>query len=98
MNPLIPIIVIAMLVILFYFKMNNIRTKVAFFFIIFGVLFVLLFAFLVATGSSFDFSDMAKYLAETKAYFLWIKAAVVNVVEFTGRVIGVDWMENFSRR
>jgi len=88
MNILIPIIIIAALLVYLGFKWNNMRTKLAFFFILFGVLFVLFFVFLVVTGSSFDFSSVGEIASSLRVYALWIKGAAVNVFETTGKVIG----------
>jgi len=88
MNVLIPIIIGAAILVYFGFKWNNIRTKLAFFFILFGVLFVLFFAFLIFTGSSFNFSGVSEVASSFRVYALWIKSAAVNVFEATGKVIG----------
>ncbi|MDP3992392.1 MAG: hypothetical protein Q8P79_02715 [Nanoarchaeota archaeon] len=71
------------------FKWNNLRTRFAFFFILFGTLVLLFFIFLVATGSSFDFSSLGKITSSMRVYFLWIKGALGNVFEVTGRAIGL---------
>ena len=71
------------------FKWNTLRTKVAFFFILFGGLFILFITFLVVTGSSFDFSDVGSAISSLRVYFLWIKGLVINVFEVTGRAIGL---------
>ena len=88
MNVLIPIIIIAVVLIYLGFKWNNLRTKFAFFFILFGVLFVLFFTFLIVTGSSFNFSGVGELASSLKIYALWIKSAALNVFEATGKVIG----------
>jgi len=96
MNILIPIAVVALLIIFVYFKVNNLRTKVAFFFIFLGAIFILLFVFLFLSGSNFDFSIFGKIIGETKVYLLWTKSALVNVVEFTGKITGIDWIQDLS--
>ena len=57
MNILIPIAIILLVLIFIGFKMNNIRTKMAFFFILFGVFAVLFITFLLISGENFDFSS-----------------------------------------
>lgn len=90
MNILIPIAIGLLILIFVGFKMNNVRTKVAFFFILFGALFVLFIVFLVVSGENFDFSSIGNIFASIRGYFLWIKGAIVNVFELTGRLIGFD--------
>ena len=90
MNILIIFGILAIILVYILFKWNNLRTKLAFFFILFGVLVVLFFIFLVATGSSFDFSGLGETTSSVRVYFLWIKGAIVNVFEATGRVIGLN--------
>ncbi len=88
MNVLIPIIIIAAIFVFLSFKWNNLRTKFAFFFILFGVLFVLFFTFLVVTGSSFNFSNVGDVVSSLRVYFIWMKNVAVNVFEATGRAVG----------
>ena len=90
MNILIPIAIIAILLVFFGLKWNNFRTKFAFFFILFGILFILLLIFLFTSGENFDFSNVSSFFTSVKVYFLWIKGAVVNVFEVTGKIIGLD--------
>ena len=89
-NILIILAVAVIVLVYFIYKWNNLRTKVAFFFILFGVLVMSVFIFLVSTGSSFDFSSLGEAASSMRVYFLWIKNAAVNVFETTGRVIGLD--------
>jgi len=88
MNVLIPLMILAALFIFIGFKWNNFRTKMAFFFILFGVLFVMFFIFLIVTGSSFNFSSVGEVASSLRVYLFWIKDAAVNVFEATGRVVG----------
>lgn len=88
MNIIIPLMIAVAIIVFLGFKWNNIRTKMAFFFILFGVLFVLFFAFLIFTGSSFNFSSVGEVVGSLRVYALWIKSTAVNVFETTGRAIG----------
>ena len=88
-NILIVFGIVAVILVYMGFKWNNFRTKIAFFFILFGVLVILFFIFLIATGSSFNFSGLNDVLSSMRVYFLWIKGALSNVFEVTGRAIGV---------
>ncbi|MEK6840509.1 MAG: hypothetical protein AABX79_00985 [Nanoarchaeota archaeon] len=86
MNILI-VLVIAVLIIAFLaYKWNNARTKIAFFFIIFGFLFLLLLYFMLS--GRLDFSDLGQASSSVKGYFLSAKGFAVKVFETTGRVIG----------
>ena len=86
MNILIILGIAALILIYLGYRWNNIRTKVAFFFILFGALF-LLFIFFMASGR-LDFSDLGQASSSAKGYFLSIKGFAINVFEYTGRVIG----------
>lgn len=97
MNILIIIAIVALLIIFIYFKINNFRTKIAFFFIFLGVIFILFFAFLFSSESNSNFAIIGKFIEETKIYLLWIKSALGNVIEFTGKIIGVDWIQDVSK-
>ena len=88
MNVLIPLAIIAVILVYIGFKWNNIRTKFAFFFIMTGVLVVLFFAFLVTTGSSFNFSSVGNVISSLGDYTDWVKNAAIDVFEATGKVIG----------
>ena len=89
MNILVPLIIIAAIVIFIGFKWNNLRTKLAFVFIMVGVLVLIFFAFMVITGSTFDFSSVGNVLSSLRLYLVWAKEAAVSVFEITGRAIGV---------
>ena len=88
MNAILPMIIIAAILVYIGFKWNNLRTKVAFFFILFGALFILFFGFLVITGSSFNFSSVGDVVSSLREYAIWAKGAAVKVFETTGKVIG----------
>ena len=81
-------IIVALLVYL-GFRWNNIRTKFAFIFILFGILVTFFFIFLISTGSSFDFSNIEKVTSSIRVYFLWFKGLISNVFEVTGKAIGI---------
>lgn len=89
MNIFILLALAAVLIVFIGFRWNNLRTKIAFFFILFGFLFILFFAFLIVSGSSFDFSNIGSAISSLRVYFLWIKGLVINVFEVTGRAIGL---------
>jgi len=89
MNILVPLAIVAVILVYLGFKWNNLRTKFAFFFILFGVFVVFFFIFLAVTGSSFDFSSFGNISSSMRVYFLWVKGALGNVFEATGKVIGI---------
>jgi len=86
MNILIILGIAAIILVYLGYKWNNLRTKVAFFFILFGVLFLLFISFMIS--GRLDFSDLGQASSSVKGYFLSIKGAAVNVFEATGRIIG----------
>jgi len=86
MNILIILVIAAVILAYLGFKWNNIRTKVAFFFILFGLLFSLFIFFMVS--GRLDFSDLGQASSSMKGYFLSIKGAAINIFEATGRIIG----------
>ncbi len=86
MNIFIILGIATLLLIYLGYKWNNIRTKLAFFFILFGMLF-LLFIFFIFSGR-LDFSDLGKASSSLKGYYLTIKGFAIKVFETTGRVIG----------
>jgi len=86
MNILIILGIAVLLLVYLGYKWNNMRTKIAFFFIIFGAIFVL-FIFLVISGR-LDVSDLGQASSSMKGYFLSIKGVAVKVFETTGRIIG----------
>lgn len=90
MNILILLAIAAIIIVYLGFKWNNLRTRLAFFFILSGVLAVLFFIFLMVSGSGFNFSGLGEAISSIRVYFLWIKGAIVNIFEATGRVIGLD--------
>lgn len=86
MNILIILGIAAIILVYLGYKWNNMRTKIAFFFILFGAVF-LLFIFFVISGR-LDFSDLGQASSSMKGYFLSIKGVAVKVFETTGRIIG----------
>lgn len=90
MNPLILFAIAAVVIVYVGFKWNNMRTKMAFFFILFGVLFLLFFIFLMINGSGFNFAGLSDAASSLRTYFLWIKGALVSVFQFTGKAIGLN--------
>ena len=88
MNLLVPIMIAVAALIYLGFKWNNLRTKIAFFFILAGALFVLFFVFLIATGSTFNFSGIGDVVTSMRSYGIWMKNMAGTVFETTGRVVG----------
>lgn len=86
MNMIVIIVIAALLLIYLGLKWNNIRTKIAFFFILFGFLFLLLIFFVIS--GRLDYSAIGQTSSSIKGYFLTVKGVAVNVFEATGRIIG----------
>jgi len=94
MNILILFAIAAIIILFILFKWNNLRTKLAFFFILFGVLFLLFFIFLMVSGTGFSFSGLDDAVSSIRVYFLWLKGLAVNVFDITGKVIGTAKFNN----
>ncbi len=92
MSVIIFLAIMALIVVLFGLKWNNLRTKMAFIFIALGVFFVFLMGLLV-TGN-WNVTTMAEFFSETKVYFLWVKSALGKIFEVTGKIIDFDWIKN----
>lgn len=88
-NLLIILGIAALVIIYLGYKFNTLRTKLAFFFIFLGLLVISFFIFLVATGSNFNFAVIGDAASAARPYFSWIKGAVINIFETTGRAIGL---------
>lgn len=89
MNLLLIFVIIAVVVVYLIFRSHDIRAKVAFFFILFGVLFLLLFLYLMINGSGFNFAGVTTAAGSLRVYFLWIKGVAVNLFQVTGKAIGL---------
>lgn len=90
MNMLLLLAIAAVVIIYFLFKWGSIRKKVAFFFILFGVLFLIFFIFLMINGSGFNFAGINDAASSFRGYFLWVKGLVINVFQVTGKAIGLQ--------
>lgn len=86
MNILLILGIAAIVLVYLGFKWNNMRTKIAFFFILFGVLFLFLLFFMIS--GKLDYSTVGDASSSLKGYFLSIKGFAVKVFEATGRIIG----------
>lgn len=90
MNFLIILGLAVVLLVYLSFRWNNVRTKLAFLFILAGILFLLFMGYLIVTGSEFDFSSVGSAVSSLRVYFIWLKGLAINVFEVTGRAIGFD--------
>ncbi len=85
--------VTAIVIVLLGLKWNNLRTKMAFFLISLGVLFLLI-VFLFVTGNGVDLNKINEIFSGAKIYFFWVKSALSKIFEITGKIIDFDWITN----
>jgi len=86
MNILLIIAIATLALVYLGFRWNNMRTKLAFFLILFGVLFLFFISFMIS--GRLDFADLTQTQSSLKGYFLSIKGFAVRIFETTGRIIG----------
>ncbi|MEK6819446.1 MAG: hypothetical protein AABY10_05960 [Nanoarchaeota archaeon] len=87
MNWIIVAGIVVVLYVLFMFKMNNFRTKVAFIFIFLGVCFVLMTAYYVLSDNKPDLSNIDGWTQSGKVYFSWLTNAFSSAFKVTGDAI-----------
>lgn len=92
MSYLIFIAATVLVVVLLGLKWNNMRTKLAFLFIFLGVLFIFSLIFLVFSDNA-NISQVTDFFTSIKVYFLWIKSALGDVFEVTGKIINFEWVK-----
>lgn len=88
MNTLLLLAIAAIIIVFILFKWHTIKSRLAFLFILLGLLVVIFFIFLMVNGSGFSFAGLDSAISSIKGYFLFIKGLIVNVFDFTGKVIG----------
>ena len=87
-------IIIAILVflgIMLALKMNNIRTKIAYFLITIGIGFLLLTGFIVVSGKNLDTSTIDGISSAAKTYVVWFGHAGSNVMKVSSYVVNQEW-------
>jgi len=85
------IVVLVFLGVFLSFKMNNFRTKFAFFFIIIGISFLLLTGFIFISGKSVDVSSVDGVSSALKTYVSWLGNAGSNLVKISTYAFNQEW-------
>lgn len=85
------IALIALLLVFILFKTNNLRTKVAFLFILLGVGFLLLTAYLIFSGKEVNLTSISGISSAAKTYVSWLGNAGSNIVKVSGYIFKQDW-------
>src|SRR3990167_10659481 len=83
--------IIALLLIFILFKTNNLRTKIAFLFILLGVGFLLLTTYLIFSGKEVNLTSIAGISSAAKTYVSWLGNAGSNVIKASGYLLKQDW-------
>jgi hypothetical protein len=85
------IVVGVMLLIFVFFKINNVRTKMAFLFIFLGVALLLLVGYLLFSGKEINFSNVGNISSAVKTYVSWIGTAGSNVIKVSSYALNREW-------
>jgi len=83
----------ALLVIVLALKWNNVRTKMAFYFITLGVAFVLLLAFMVFADKAPNVDSVDGVFSAVKTYTSWIGQAISGVVKVSTYAFNQGWKD-----
>ena len=85
------IAIFVVLVIFIAFKMNNLRTKMAYIFIFLGVSFLLLTGYLILSGKEVNFSTVEGISSAAKTYVSWIGTAGSNIIKVSSYALNQEW-------
>lgn len=88
------IALVIILVVFIAFKMNNLRTKMAFIFIFLGVAFLLLTGYLVFSGKEINFSTVEGASSAVKTYVSWLGHAGSNIIKISSYAFHQEWKSN----
>lgn len=78
---------VALLFIYLLFRMNNIRTKAAYAFIIIGVLSFSFFGFVIFSDYDVNWENIDNTADAIKGSIFWIGGALTDAIKFTGSAI-----------
>lgn len=84
---------VAFLLIFLALKWNNVRTKIAFYLITLGVVFVLVIAFVVVSGEGIDSDSINGVTSAVKTYASWIGQAASSVVKVSTYAFNQGWKD-----
>jgi len=85
------IAIFVILVVFITFKMNNLRTKMAYIFIFLGVSFLLLTGYLVLSGKEINFSTVEGISSAAKTYVSWLVNAGSNIIKVSSYAFHQEW-------
>ena len=83
--------ILAVLVVFILFKTNNLRTRIAFIFILLGVSFLLLTGYLLFSGKEVNLTTIGGVSSAAKTYVSWLGNAGSNVIKISSYVFKQDW-------
>ena len=83
--------ILAVLVVFILFKTNNLRTRIAFIFILLGVSFLLLTGYLIFSGKEVNLTTIGGISSAAKTYVSWLGNAGSNVIKISSYVFKQDW-------
>ncbi|MFH1889582.1 MAG: hypothetical protein ABIJ58_01760 [Nanoarchaeota archaeon] len=85
------IVIGALLLILIALKWNNLRTKMAFYFIALGVIFVLLLGFVAISGKGVNQDSVNGFTSAVTTYASWIGTAGSNIIKVSTYAFKQEW-------
>ncbi|MBU2616479.1 MAG: hypothetical protein KKB79_00670 [Nanoarchaeota archaeon] len=85
------IAVLAFLGVFLALKWNNIRTKLAFYLITLGVVFILLIGFFVVSGKNVDMSTVDGVSGAVKTYLSWFSQVGSSVMRVSSYAVNQEW-------
>ncbi|MEM3091611.1 MAG: hypothetical protein QXD05_00560 [Candidatus Pacearchaeota archaeon] len=85
------IALVAILLIFIFFKWNNIRTKIAFIFILLGVSFLLLTGYLFLSGKEVNLNNLNGIKSAVSLYVGWLGNAGSNIAKISAYAFKQDW-------
>ena len=83
--------IFVVLVIFIAFKMNNLRTKMAYIFIFLGFSFLLLTGYLIFSGKAINFSTVGGISSAAKTYVTWFSNAGSNIIKVSSYALNQEW-------
>ncbi|MEM4325712.1 MAG: hypothetical protein QXU40_00200 [Candidatus Pacearchaeota archaeon] len=82
---------ILLLLIFLSFKINNLRTRVAFFFIFLGIAFLFLTVYIAFSGKEINLKTVEGVSSAIRTYASWLSAAGSNLIKIGGFALKQDW-------
>lgn len=79
-------------------RMNNIRTKIGYFFIALGLGFLLLTGFIIFSGESVNADTIDGVSGAVKTYVAWIGQVSSNVMRVSSYAVNQEWKGDGDNR